>query len=230
MTIWTAGFGVPDLAATSGLHTDELGRLLTDETLTSVDDPTASSPPATAPRRRACRCGCAAHPPHQLGPQAANTVLSRIAGTTPAEFDYAYRDPASASAGTPGILQFAHKDDTPVNCIHRRTPRRGVKEAICKGTLWGLRREARKPGSTDLVQGWPAPEQPESAPKRSRTRDHRGAGGRLSRQRRTRRAVHPSAAAAVHDRLRDPGQCNRIRRCAAGELPALGQGRPRNGE
>ena len=39
VTIWTAGFGVPELAAASGLHTDALGRLLTDETLTSVDDP-----------------------------------------------------------------------------------------------------------------------------------------------------------------------------------------------
>ncbi len=39
LTIWTAGFGVPDLAARSGLPTDALGRLLTDETLTCVDDP-----------------------------------------------------------------------------------------------------------------------------------------------------------------------------------------------
>src|SRR3954451_2955732 len=39
LTIWTAGFGVPDLAAASGLHTDALGRLLTDETLTAIDDP-----------------------------------------------------------------------------------------------------------------------------------------------------------------------------------------------
>ncbi|MFD7458845.1 NAD(P)/FAD-dependent oxidoreductase [Streptomyces sp. NPDC059868] len=38
LTIWAAGFGVPDLAVESGLRTDPLGRLLTDETLTSVDD------------------------------------------------------------------------------------------------------------------------------------------------------------------------------------------------
>ena len=38
VTIWAAGFGVPDLAARSGLTTDAVGRLLTDETLTSVDD------------------------------------------------------------------------------------------------------------------------------------------------------------------------------------------------
>ncbi len=38
VTIWAAGFGTPELAARSGLCTDAIGRLLTDETLTSVDD------------------------------------------------------------------------------------------------------------------------------------------------------------------------------------------------
>ncbi|WP_381558583.1 NAD(P)/FAD-dependent oxidoreductase [Streptomyces eurythermus] len=38
LTVWAAGFGVPELAAASGLRTDALGRLLTDETLTSLDD------------------------------------------------------------------------------------------------------------------------------------------------------------------------------------------------
>ena len=37
-----------------------------------------------------------------------------------------------------------------------------VKEAICKGTLWGLRREARKPGSTFVIQGRKACRQPSS--------------------------------------------------------------------
>lgn len=44
--IWTAGFGVPELAAASGLLSDELGRLLTDETLTSVDDGRIAGPAA----------------------------------------------------------------------------------------------------------------------------------------------------------------------------------------
>jgi NADH dehydrogenase len=38
VTIWTVGFCVPDLTCRSGLSTDATGRLLTDETLTSVDD------------------------------------------------------------------------------------------------------------------------------------------------------------------------------------------------
>ncbi|GIG93128.1 hypothetical protein [Plantactinospora endophytica] len=38
LTIWATGFGVPGLAAASGLPTDTLDRLLTEKTLTSVDD------------------------------------------------------------------------------------------------------------------------------------------------------------------------------------------------
>jgi NADH dehydrogenase len=53
--IWTAGFGVPELAAASGLLTDELGRLLTDETLTSVDDGRIiAAGDAAAPPGRRC--------------------------------------------------------------------------------------------------------------------------------------------------------------------------------
>ena len=83
VTIWAAGFGVPDLAARSGLTTDAVGRLLTDETLTSVDDEriVAAGDAVTAsdlPYRMSCQGAV------QLGPYAAETVLSRIAGEEPA--------------------------------------------------------------------------------------------------------------------------------------------------
>ena len=83
VTIWTAGFGVPELAADSGLRTDALGRLLTDETLTSVDDARiVAAGDCAAPSGQPLRMSCQAAGP--LGAQAANTVLSRIAGTEPA--------------------------------------------------------------------------------------------------------------------------------------------------
>jgi NADH dehydrogenase len=83
VTIWTAGFGVPDLAARSGLSTDAMGRLLTDETLTSVDDVRIvaagdSAAPSDLPFPGSCQAAV------QLGPQAAETVLSRVAGERPA--------------------------------------------------------------------------------------------------------------------------------------------------
>ena len=56
VTIWTAGFGVPELAAASGLRTDAMGRLLTDETLTSVDDARVVAA-ATAPLHPVSRSG-----------------------------------------------------------------------------------------------------------------------------------------------------------------------------
>lgn len=48
---------------------------------------------------------------------------------------------------TSGILQFAHLDDRPVNVSLTGRPIARVKEAVCRSTLWSLRREARTPGS-----------------------------------------------------------------------------------
>ncbi|CAI7974514.1 NADH dehydrogenase [Frankia sp. Hr75.2] len=56
VTVWTVGFGVPELAVRSGLSTDAVGRLRTDETLTSVDDERIVAA-GTRRHRPACRCG-----------------------------------------------------------------------------------------------------------------------------------------------------------------------------
>ena len=164
LTIWTAGFGVPDLATASGLHTDELGRLLTDETLTSVDDVRIvaagdCASPSGEPLRMSCQSA------NQLAPQAANTVLSRIAGNEPAVFTYGFAGSCISLGRKSGILQVAHKDDTARNLYFSGRIVASIKEAVCKGTLWGMRREARKPGSTFWFKGGPRPEQPVYAPK-----------------------------------------------------------------
>jgi NADH dehydrogenase len=158
VTIWAAGFGVPELAADSGLRTDALGRLLTDETLTSVDDQRIiaagdCASPSGAPLRMCCASA------NQLGPQAANTVLSRIAGTAPAEFDYALPGACISLGRRVGILQFGRKDDTAVNIYISGRIAASIKEAILKGTLWSLRRAARNPGSTFWLKGGPRPSQ-----------------------------------------------------------------------
>src|SRR6185312_4818606 len=89
LTIWAGGFGVPELAAASGLRTDTLGRLITDETLTSIDDDRiVAAGDAAAPSGRPLRMSCYAAGP--LGAQAADTVLSRIVGTEPAVINLAF--------------------------------------------------------------------------------------------------------------------------------------------
>lgn len=159
LTVWTAGFGVPALAAQSGLRTDALGRLLTDETLTSVDDPRViaagdCASPSSTPLRMSCQSAS------QLGPQAANTVLSRIACTEPAALQYGFAGSNVSLGRRAAVIQFARQDDTAVRFYVAGRLGAAIKEAVCKGTVWGIRREARKPGSSFWFKGGPRPQQP----------------------------------------------------------------------
>ena len=152
VTVWTAGFGVPDLAARSGLRTDALGRLLTDETLTSVDDPRiVAAGDAAAPSGRPLRMSCQAAIP--LGAQAANTVLSRIAGTPPAPINQAFTGQCISLGRSYATIQLARPDDTPLNLFIGGRVAASIKEAVCNATVWGIRREAAKPGWYRWLKG-----------------------------------------------------------------------------
>ncbi|MBW8738626.1 MAG: FAD-dependent oxidoreductase [Streptomyces turgidiscabies] len=146
VTIWTAGFGVPDLAARSGLRTDALGRLLTDETLTSVDDARIvaagdSAAPSDLPFRMSCQAAV------QLGPQAAETVLSRIAGERPASVDVGFVAQCISLGRHGGVFQLAGRDDTAKKYYIGGRAAAKIKEFICRGIPWQLSYEARKPGA-----------------------------------------------------------------------------------
>jgi NADH dehydrogenase FAD-containing subunit len=146
VTIWAAGFGVPDLAARSGLSTDALGRLLTDETLTSVDDVRIvaagdSAAPSDLPFRMSCQAAV------QLGPQAAETVLSRSAGRQPAPINVGFAGLCVSLGRRAGIFQFARWNDTARGLYVGGRPGAKVKEFVCKGIVWMLAYEARHPGS-----------------------------------------------------------------------------------
>lgn len=146
LTVWAAGFGIPDLAARSGLATDAMGRLLTDETLTSVDNPRIiAAGDASAPSGVPLRMSCQAALP--LGAQAANTVLSKVAGEAPATVSQAFTGQCISLGRSAGTIQIARTDDSVLPLyIGGRTGGR-IKEAVCKGTISFLTREARKPGS-----------------------------------------------------------------------------------
>ncbi|MDQ2635744.1 MAG: FAD-dependent oxidoreductase [Actinomycetota bacterium] len=152
LTVWTAGFGVPDLAAASGLSTDALGRLITDETLTSVDDPhVVAAGDASAPSDLPLRMSCQAAIP--LGAQAANTVLSRIAGDEPKVLNQAFTGQCISLGRSAGLIQIAHLDDRVMPVYIGGRAAASIKEAVCKGTISFLSREARKPGSYFWLKG-----------------------------------------------------------------------------
>ncbi len=152
VTVWTAGFGVPELAAASGLRTDDLGRLLSDETLTSIDDDrVVGAGDAVAPSGVPLRMSCQAAIP--LAAQAARTVLARIAGTDPVPVNQAFAGQCISIGRSYGTIQLAHTDDTPTRLYIGGRVAASLKEMVCKSTLWQLRREAAKPGSYVWMRG-----------------------------------------------------------------------------
>ncbi|HEX6684278.1 MAG TPA: FAD-dependent oxidoreductase [Candidatus Limnocylindrales bacterium] len=146
VTIWTAGFGVPDLACRSGLSTDALGRLLTDETLTSVDDMRIiaagdSAAPSDLPLRMSCQ---SARP---LGAHAADTVLSRIAGEQPAPINLGLFGQCVGLGRHAATAQVARMDDTAMGFYIGGRLGATIKERACSRVVRELADEARKPGS-----------------------------------------------------------------------------------
>ncbi|MFI7496976.1 NAD(P)/FAD-dependent oxidoreductase [Streptomyces sp. NPDC049687] len=149
VTIWTAGFGVPDLAARSGLSTDALGRLLTDETLTSVDDVRiVAAGDSAAPSGLPLRMSCQAAIP--LGARAADTVLARIAGEQPSPLNQVFAGQCISLGRRAGIFQFAHRYDVAVGFHIDGRPGARLKEIVCEGIVKHLAGEAGKPGSYRL--------------------------------------------------------------------------------
>ncbi|WP_340560715.1 NAD(P)/FAD-dependent oxidoreductase [Streptomyces sp. GSL17-111] len=173
VTVWTAGFGVPDLARRSGLSTDALGRLLTDETLTSVDDErVVAAGDAAAPSGLPLRMSCQAAMP--LGARAADTVLSRLAGERPETLNQVFGGQCLSLGRRAGMFQFARRRDVAVGFHIGGRAGAGVKELVCAAIVRHLAAEARRPGSYGL---------------------HRVSGG-AARERalRARRAASPAAA------------------------------------
>ncbi|MFI7349450.1 NAD(P)/FAD-dependent oxidoreductase [Streptomyces sp. NPDC049936] len=146
VTVWTAGFQFPDLAARSGLRTDADGRLVTDVTLTSVDDGriVAAGDAGVMPDhpfRMSCQAAV------QLGPAAAETILRRIMGKKPTPVRMFFAGQCLSLGRGEGVTQFSYPNDR-VNALSiSGGPGAGVKEIACRFTLNKLVSGARKASS-----------------------------------------------------------------------------------
>lgn len=152
VTVWTTGFGVPGLAAASRLRTDELGRLLTDETLTSIDDThIVAAGDAAAPSGIPLRMSCQSAGP--MGVQAAETVLARIAGTEPKAINQAFAGQCVSIGRSYGTVQLCHSDDSPRRVFLGGRTGAFLKEQVCRATITFLHKEGQKPGSYFWFKG-----------------------------------------------------------------------------
>ncbi|MBO8190040.1 NAD(P)/FAD-dependent oxidoreductase [Streptomyces spirodelae] len=151
ITVWAAGFGVPDLAARSGLSTDAEGRLLTDETLTSVDDARIlAAGDAASPSGLPLRMSCLNASP--LAARAVETVFSRLAGEQPESLRLSFYAQCISLGRSAGIYQFANRSDVAIGVHIDGGLGVRIKEKVCTATLEHLATEAKKPGSFRLHQ------------------------------------------------------------------------------
>ncbi|WP_430295785.1 NAD(P)/FAD-dependent oxidoreductase [Sinomonas sp. B1-1] len=146
VSVWAAGFAASALALHSGLSVDAAGRLLTDETLTSIDDDRiVATGDAASPSGMPLRMSCQAALP--LGSHAADTVLQRISGRAPQDFTRGIAAMCVSLGRRDGVFQFARSDDT---AVWLSVPGRAgalLKEAACTSPIDQLAKEARRPGS-----------------------------------------------------------------------------------
>jgi NADH dehydrogenase FAD-containing subunit len=97
--------------------------------------------PSDVPYRMSCQAA------GQLGAQAAETVLSRIAGQQPDRVDVGFAGQCISLGRRSGIFQFAHKDDLANRFYVGGRLGAKIKEFVCRGTVKQLITEAQKPGS-----------------------------------------------------------------------------------
>lgn len=150
VTVWTTGFSVPDLASRSGLSTDTAGRVVTDGTLTSIDDNRiVAAGDAAALADSALRMSCQAALP--LGAQAARTVLSRLAEKPPQPCSVGFVGQSLSLGRRTGLIQFARRDDSVTRWVLGGRPAARVKELVCRLTVTRLVAEAHRPGPTPML-------------------------------------------------------------------------------
>ncbi|MCE5288331.1 MAG: FAD-dependent oxidoreductase [Nocardiaceae bacterium] len=150
-TILAAGMTAPDLARNSGFTVDDIGRVRTDASLRSIDNPRvfAVGDAAALPVELGThiRMACATAIP--TGAHAADSILAQIAGGDTDVFSLGYLGQCVSLGRHAGILQLSHRDETAVGFAFKRGTAAKIKESICRGTVTFL----TKPRFVTWVRG-----------------------------------------------------------------------------
>ena len=112
--LWTTGVRVSPLAAAAGLHVDDRGRIVTDESLRSVSHPNVYAVGDAAAIRQSygvmhgtCQSGI----PTSL--HAAASIARELKGKQPKPFRFGYVHQPVSLGRHDAVIQFTHADDSP---------------------------------------------------------------------------------------------------------------------
>ena len=136
--VWTAGFAVPDLAARAGFAVDGRGRMLVDQTLTSISHPEVQGIGDAAAMKRhdglELRMACATGLP--TAQQAVRALAERLGGGQPADrLDFRYHIRCVSLGRRDGLIQFVDADDTPKERVLTGRVAALTKELVVRNAL-----------------------------------------------------------------------------------------------
>lgn len=149
LTISAASFGVPALAADSGLPVDPQGRLVVTESLQVSSYPNiigaGDAIKIDGPAGSHLRMGCAVA--SHIGGHAAETALNLIRCQTPVPLSVGFFIRCLSLGRRSGYIQHVTPDDLPRRMWISGPLGAWVKERICVGVISGIEKERTKPGS-----------------------------------------------------------------------------------
>lgn len=137
VVVWTAGFSVPDLAASSGLAVDAHGRLVVDDSGRSVShqdvygvgDAAAMRLPGGQELRMACATGL------PVAQQVVRAMLAHRSGKPVKPFRFRYVQQCVSLGRRDGLIQFVNRYDEPRERILTGRAAALYKEAIVRSAL-----------------------------------------------------------------------------------------------
>lgn len=151
-TVWAGPFGAPTLARDSELPVDELGRLITDSTLTCIGRPSiVGVGDAVAPVAPHIRMSAQAAQP--LGAHGADTILARIAGSPPKAVSLGFRAQCVSLGRNDALFQVTNASDDATRFAIGGRAGAWIKEWICSSTVTWARQESEKAGSLGWRRG-----------------------------------------------------------------------------
>lgn len=158
--LWSAGFGVPQLAKQADIAVNDKGQVWVDEMLRSISHPEifaiGDSATLLPSARMSLRMGCVTAMP--MGGHTAENLLALYNEDTLKPFAFGYMVRCMSLGRRDALVQMVTADDTPKEQII--TGRLGVmiKELIVKSTIWGLYspslvawRRSKKAQSSDTI-------------------------------------------------------------------------------
>lgn len=154
VVLWCAGFGVPDLAARSGLPVDAAGRLTVDsrlrvqghERIFGAGDAAVITDPGYGYLAQTCATAM------PMGAEAASNILRSLAGEDLPQHSSGFQAQCVSLGRRDGAVQFMNPGYSPRRLhVHGRSAA-VLKEVICRMTLRWIRGEAKRSGGYT----WPA--------------------------------------------------------------------------